>query len=199
MKKLIIVCEEKYRVYGDYLAQLISLDDDTEEETVGIKDGEVAAQVWSEKDYASNSAQISSTQYILFIGNKKLVKEKSSHMQVKFSQYGMIYGWLGKQAALTVTKVVSANEYNDFLNYAIQYQNDLEQLVKAKEEKPKLEETAKTAGKVALVAALPVALAPVAGVNIFKTITLNKKIEAQQFSCAVMKFYLDSLGEFLGM
>lgn len=199
MKKLIIVCEEKYRVYGDYLAQLISLDDDTEEETVGIKDGEVAAQVWSEKDYASNSAQISSTQYILFIGNKKLVKEKSSHMQVKFSQYGMTYGWLGKQAALTVNKVVSANEYNDFLNYALQYQNDLEQLVKAKEEKPKLEETAKTTGKIALVAALPAALAPVAGVNIFKTITLNKKIEAQQFSCAVMKFYLDSLGEFLGM
>ena len=28
MKKLIIVCEEKCRQYGDYLAQLISLDDD---------------------------------------------------------------------------------------------------------------------------------------------------------------------------
>ena len=199
MKKLIIVCEEKYRIYGDYLAQLISLDDDTEEETVGIKDGEVAAQVWSEKDYASNSAQISSAQYILFIGNKKLVKEKSSHMQVKFSEYGMTYGWLGKQAALTVNKVVSADEYNDFLNYALQYQNNLEQLVKAKEEKTKLVEKAKAAGKVALVAALPMSIAPVAGVSIFKTITLNKKIEAQQFSCAVMKFYLDSLGEFLGM
>ncbi len=28
MKKLIIVCEEKCRQYGDYLAQLISLEDD---------------------------------------------------------------------------------------------------------------------------------------------------------------------------
>ncbi len=45
MKKLIIVCGEKYRVYGDYLAQLISLEDDTEDSTVGVKDGEVAAQV----------------------------------------------------------------------------------------------------------------------------------------------------------
>ena len=45
MKKLIIVCEEKCRQYGDYLAQLISLEDDTEDETVGTKDGEVAAQV----------------------------------------------------------------------------------------------------------------------------------------------------------
>ena len=45
MKRLIIVCEEKCRQYGDYLAQLISLEDDTEDETVGTKDGEVAAQV----------------------------------------------------------------------------------------------------------------------------------------------------------
>ena len=35
MKKLIIVCEEKCRSYGDYLAQLISMDDDTDEATVG--------------------------------------------------------------------------------------------------------------------------------------------------------------------
>lgn len=78
MKKLIIVCEEKYRVYGDYLAQLISLEDDTEDSTVGVKDGEVAAQVWLEKDYKANSAQLSSNQYILFIGHNKLINEKSA-------------------------------------------------------------------------------------------------------------------------
>ena len=55
--------------YGDYLAQLISLDDDTEETTVGTKDGEVAAQVWTEKDYNNNAAQMSSNQYVLFVGN----------------------------------------------------------------------------------------------------------------------------------
>lgn len=62
--------------YGDYLAQLISLEDDTEDETVGTKDGEVAAQVWLEKDYKANAAQLSSNQYILFIGQDKLIKEK---------------------------------------------------------------------------------------------------------------------------
>lgn len=41
-------------IYGDYLAQLISLEDDTEDSTVGVKDGEVAAQVWLEKDYKAN-------------------------------------------------------------------------------------------------------------------------------------------------
>lgn len=84
MKKLIIICEEKCRQYGDYLAQLISLEDDTEENTVGTKDGEVAARVWLEKDYKANSAQLSSSQYILFIGQDKLIKEKSSHMKWSF-------------------------------------------------------------------------------------------------------------------
>ena len=108
MKKLIIVCEEKCRQYGDYLAQLISLEDDTEDETVGTKDGEVAAQVWLEKDYKANAAQLSSNQYILFIGQDKLIKEKSSHMNMGFAEFGMKYGWLGKQAVLSVDKVVEA-------------------------------------------------------------------------------------------
>lgn len=204
MKKLIIVCEEKYRVYGDYLAQLISLEDDTEETTVGVKDGEVAAQVWLEKDYKANAAQVSSNQYILFIGHDKFIKEKSSHMKVAFSQYGMAYGWLGKQAVLCVDKVVSANEYNDFITFALSYQDNLERLIEEKKEKSKIQKSVEAGGKVTGIAALAVvggaiAVAPLAGMDIVKKITLNKKIEQQQYSCAVMKFYLDSLGEFLGL
>ena len=118
MKKLIIVCEEKLRHYGDFLSQLISRKDDNESEVIGIKDGSAAAQVWTEKEYSANSAQISSEQYILFIGNSKLIKEKRLHMQKKFSEYGMNYGWLGKQAVLFVDHIVSVDEYNDFYNFA---------------------------------------------------------------------------------
>ena len=204
MKKLIIVCEEKYRVYGDYLAQLISLEDDTEETTVGVKDGEVAAQVWLEKDYKANAAQVSSNQYILFIGHDNLIKEKSSHMKVAFSQYGMAYAWLGKQAVLCDDKVVSGNEYNDFITFALSYQDNLERLIEEKKEKSKIQKSVEAGGKVTGIAALAVvggaiAVAPLAGMDIVKKITLNKKIEQQQYSCAVMKFYLDSLGEFLGL
>lgn len=67
MKKLIIVCEEKLRQYGDFLSQLVSLNDDKDGKVVGVKDGTVATQVWAEKEYIANSAQISSEQYILFI------------------------------------------------------------------------------------------------------------------------------------
>ncbi len=65
MKKLIIVCEKNSRRYADFLAQLVSLSDDIEGEIVGVKDGAVAAKVWSETDYTHQAVQISSEQYIL--------------------------------------------------------------------------------------------------------------------------------------
>ena len=41
--KLIIVCTDDTREYGDYLMQLISLKDDTQDNAVGLKDGSVEA------------------------------------------------------------------------------------------------------------------------------------------------------------
>lgn len=213
MKKLIIVCEEKCRQYGDYLAQLISLEDDKEDETVGTKDGEVAAQVWLEKDYKANAAQLSSNQYILFIGQDKLIKEKSSHMNMEFAEFGMKYGWLGKQAVLSVEKVVEADKYENFISYAQNYQQNVEQLIKSKDKKAlkagaaAREEQRELLGLVAKAGALavisPVALVPIAGIGAgvmaVKKFTLNSKIKEQQYSCAVMKFYLDDLSKFLGL
>lgn len=114
MKKLIIVCEERLRRYGDFLAQLISGTDDKEGRVVGIKDGAAAAQVWTEKEYTANAAQISSEQYLLFVGNSKLIKEKRHHMLQKYSEHGMNYGWLGKQAVLFVDHILSFSEYANF-------------------------------------------------------------------------------------
>lgn len=114
MKKLIIVCEERLHRYGDFLAQLISGMDDKEGRVVGIKDGAAAAQVWTEKEYTANAAQISSEQYLLFVGNSKLIKEKRHHMLQKYSEHGMNYGWLGKQAVLFVDHILSFSEYTNF-------------------------------------------------------------------------------------
>lgn len=207
MKKLIIVCEEKCRQYGDYLAQLISLEDDKEDVTVGTKDGEVATQVWLEKDYKANAAQLSSNQYILFIGQDKLIKEKSSHMNMGFAEFGMKYGWLGKQAVLSVEKVIEADKYENFISYAQNYQQNVEQLIKSKDKKALKAGAAAGAAGVAKAGALAVislvALVPIAcigtGVMAVKKFTLNSKIKEQQYSCAVMKFYLDDLSKFLGL
>lgn len=207
MKKLIIVCDEKHRKYGDYLSQLISLEDDTEDCVVGIKDGEVATQVWSEKEYQSNAPQISSSQYILFIGESKLIKEKGLHMKPVFSKYGMRYGWLGKQAVLTVEASISVKEYDEFLNFALDNQADIERLVEKKENKSfvdKVKENPMVGAKVAGIAALgvlggAVGLSPIIGLKIKRTIDLKKGIREQQYSCAIIKFYLEGLSAFLGM
>lgn len=207
MKKLIIVCDEKHRKYGDYLSQLISLEDDTEDCVVGIKDGEVATQVWSEKEYQSNAPQISSSQYILFIDESKLIKEKGLHMKPVFSKYGMRYGWLGKQAVLTVEASISVKEYDEFLNFALDNQADIERLVEKKENKSfvdKVKENPMVGAKVAGIAALgvlggAVGLSPIIGLKIKRTIDLKKGIREQQYSCAIIKFYLEGLSAFLGM
>ncbi len=128
MKKLIIVCEDRYRKYGDFLAQLISLPND-KAGAAGIKEGSVVAQVWGEKEYVANQTQISSEQYLLFIGNSKLLKDKRTFFNVKFSQYGMMYGWLGKQAALAVESTVSDEEYDDFIEFARINQPETKKLV----------------------------------------------------------------------
>ncbi|MGQ5513398.1 hypothetical protein ACUJ42_02460 [Streptococcus anginosus] len=218
MKKLIIVCDEKHRKYGDYLSQFISLEDDIEDRVVGIKDGEVVTQVWSEKEYKSNAPQISSSQYILFIGKSKLIKEKGFHMKPVFSKYGMRYGWLGKQAILTVETNVSVKEYDDFLDFALAKQADIERLVEKKENKSfgdKVMEKSiegalfgvPLAVEIATVGVLggPLGLfgisrvAGFAGAKITETIDLKNRIREQQYSCAIMKFYLEGLSAFLGM
>lgn len=207
MKKLIIVCEEKYKKYGDYLSQLISLEDDTEQNVIGIKDGEVVAQVWSEKDYVANSPQIASSQSILFIGESKLIKDKSTHMKVMFSEHGIKYGWLGKQAVLTVDKTISTKEYDDFLEFALSNQTDIERLIEKKENKKIVENVKENpiiGVKAAGVAALGflggmIGIAPIAGLELKKSIDLKNKIKGQQYSCAIMRFYLTALSEFLGI
>ncbi len=210
MKKLIIVCEEKLRQYGDFLAQLISLEDDKNDQVVGAKDGAVAAQVWTEKEYDSNAVQISSEQYILFIGNSKLIKDKRLHMQEKFSEYGMQYGWLGKQGVIFIDKVVSLDEYDNFFQYAKKIQPAIAKLIEKKAVVFALPDPNAEDGKdeafglkklLAPMKAIPAAIvnAPVQGLNLFTKAANNNKIEEQEYSCLILMFYLKGLSAFLGL
>lgn len=179
MKNLIIVCDERRREFADYLSQLISMEDDADNNTIGVKDGTVATQVWGEKEYKANSATISSNQHILFIGNSKLIKDKRSHMKSLFSKFGINYGWLGKQGAIAVEKTVSLGEYEEFINFGKKYEERIVDLVKKRHS---------IKGLVA---------------TIFfpwpETIKMESQIKKQMYSCAVMKFYLEDLNRFLGL
>ena len=209
MKKLIIVCDEKRREFADYLSQLISMEDDADNNTIGVKDGTVAAQVWGEKEYKANSATISSNQHILFIGNSKLIKDKRSHMKSMYSDFGINYGWLGKQGAIAVEKTVSLDKYEDFIAFGKKYEDNIEKLVDKKS--AKIEKAAAGAGgagaafggKAIAAIVAPIALAPIIGIGVAipfaKKLKLDAKIKKQMYSCAVMKFYLEDLNKFLGL
>ena len=210
MKKLIIVCEEKLRHFGDFLAQLISLEDDKNNETVGVKDGIAVAQVWTEKEYSANAVQISSEQYILFVGSSKLIKEKRKHMHMKFSMYGMQYGWLGKQGVLYVEKVVLFEDYDSFFEYAKVIQPEITKLIETKlnvtllPETNEVDKTDKEKGIKKLLSPMKsippvVANAQIQVMSAFAKVKNNKKIEEQGYSCLVLLFYLNGLSKFLGI
>lgn len=211
MRKIIIVCDEKRREFADYLSQLVSLSDDTEDGTVGVKDGAVATQVWPEKHYEANAATVSSDQYILFIGKSKLVKEKSSHMKTVFEGHGIKYGWLGKQAFLNIEKAVPFDKYDDFIEFAQNYESDIKKLVEKKDNSKVAAAGvagagvagAAIGGKALVAFVAPIALAPIIGVGVAiplsKRIKLKSEIERQMYSCATMKFYLDDMSKFLGI
>lgn len=137
MKKLIIICEEKLLRYGDFLSQLISAADDRTGKVIGIKEGDIVARVFSEKEYTANSSTISSDQYLLFIGDSKLIKEKRHHMLKQFTEHGMNYGWLGRQAVLFVDRPLKFSEYEPFFQLAMakvneSHQPELQRLLPAK-------------------------------------------------------------------
>ncbi len=236
MKKLIIVCEEKLRRYGDFLAQLLSGADDKDGKIVGIKDGVAAAQVWTEKEYSSNAAQISSEQYLLFIGNSKLIKEKRYHMQKKYSEYGMNYGWLGKQAVMFVDRSLAFSEYESFYMLATNEmsegnQPELVRLLPAKQEpntdqlpdiivevdeaeteltevEEDLQEKKGIKKLLVPFGAAKDALKKTANqgketINkmseSINAASKSKDIEDQQYTCLVLLFYLNDLGNFLGV
>ena len=129
IKELIIVCDNKTEKYGNYLRQLVSVNDDNEDEIIGTEDGTVDAVVWLEKDYLANHSKISSNQHVLFIGENKTSKKEISSMDVKFDKFGMKYGWLGKRGMMLVREnSLVPNEYDEFIDFCIGYQKEFEKV-----------------------------------------------------------------------
>ena len=200
MKKLIIVCEKNTKKFGDYLSQLVSMDDDTDDAIVGVKDGSVATQVWLENEnYQSNEQTTSSEQYILFIGNSKELKAKREFMNVDFSEYGMKYGSLGKQAFIAVDEVVKHKEYQNFYEYAKNYAKNIDEVIKLRPLKTGEKVGAVVGGTAVALFAPGAILGPLVAIPLVLYAKKSKEIKEQMYGCAVAKFYLDYLSDFLGL
>ena len=225
VKKLIIVTDEKNKPYANYLMALISAKDDKEGEIVGIADGSVEAVVWSEKNFADNEPTLSSSAHVLFLGDTKLSKSQRGGLNIKFDDFGLKYGWLGKRAVMYVDHVItSVVVYNRFYDYACKYQENFTKAIERKTVQMQIageivdvdeKEYKKLHGKgahVPVAAALaafvapitaPVAtaaaavVAPVAAAKGVANLKERKEVMQQQQSCLAMLFYMDGLMEFL--
>ena len=95
-KKIVIVCGKEERKYGDLLSRMIS--SVSHDESSALQG--VSAVVWDITGYEDNQNQLSSDQYIVFIGNNKKIIDKRIGMQSHYDENFMHYEWLGHQAAL---------------------------------------------------------------------------------------------------
>ena len=125
--KLIIVCDDNTVGYANYLRQLISANDDEEDVIIGTKDGAIKVSVWLEKHYLDNMSTISSNEHVLFIGENQASKNEISSMTVKFDQFGMKYGWLGKRGMMIISKTIdNPEDYNEFIELCRNYKTEFE-------------------------------------------------------------------------
>ena len=190
MKKLIIVCDESTIKYGNLLRQLISTNDDGEE-TVGVEDGTVDAVVWDIKQYADNAPTISTSSYLLFIGENKASKPEIRTMPIKFNRFGMKYGWRGKRGVVIVDKVLKDPDLiNEFELYNTQFEE------KGFEKEPNTigEERTTKLKKIAVIGSH--VLLPGSGFLVDKKFKHDDMKESQYYSLTV-SFYLNGINEFM--
>lgn len=62
--------------------------------------------VWSEKEYKDNKSNINSNQYFVFIGETLTGNniKTSPDFEIKYQRFNMMYGWLGRQAVISLDK-----------------------------------------------------------------------------------------------
>ena len=220
--KLIIVHSSGAEKYANYLQLMVSSSDDNGETVIGVKDGSVETVVWSEKDYLSQKPTLSSSDYILFVGSSKKLQKEYYGMQEKFSKFGMRYAWLGKRGLLSVDDGIKRKEYDQFLSYARNYIHDIQKKMDTNGQVAAKDAATVGVGVAAEAASVGAAIAagngiafllpfagavfaPVGavaggvfgGIKIIRHIKEKHSVAEQQFTCLVLKFYLEGIQQFL--
>lgn len=116
-KTLIVVYKDE--LLANQIKKLVETNDDNgTNEVVGTRDNSIKIVSWNEKTWLSNKKAGNIDSKVLFIGNIKGVDKLIPVIDVKFDNFGVKYGWAGKQAVVYVDeKVLSDSEnYSKFLS-----------------------------------------------------------------------------------
>ncbi len=121
-RNLLVVYKNKDEVTLNHLKKFVDTkDDDTEnEKIIGTEDGSVKVISWDEKTWldnkkAGNNGHLDDK--ILFLGDIKGVDKLIPTLDIKFNQFGVAYGFSGKQAAIIVSPdpIRKKEKYNEFI------------------------------------------------------------------------------------
>ena len=208
--EIMIVYEKKTKEYAEYLYDLIG----------SMREG-IKATKWDEKTYEANVNNMSSDNYVIFIGDNKITKPMIKNMDVKFDKFGMAYGWLGKRAVMYVhTNIHRKETYDKFLEFAVSYERQFEKVEKLSDKvSNKLgidiptsmlgtggaalagvgSRNALKAGVFRMIPGLFGAVGVVADVLTIDSALKESKIREQQYTCLVLAMYVDGLKDFLGV
>jgi NCAIR mutase (PurE)-related protein len=195
--ELMIVCDDKTMQYAKYLVQLVGRKDDSEDTTVGTKDGTVSAAIYTEKQYKDTLAKVTSNTHVLFIGKNKTTKEEAKFIDLKIDKYGLKYGWQGKRAVMFVDDSVKKDDYNAFIEYAKGYQLEYQKKNTDTKALAAAGATGVVAGAVAGWLIAPFVAAPATVYGLVKTVKAKEEIKEQQYRCLTLAMYMDGLQSFL--
>ena len=182
-KEVIIVYDEETQAYAAYLFALISTKKNIE------------ARCLSLKQYEETSVTLSSENNMIFIGNNKIIENKRKYTDKIFKEYGMNYGWIGKNCIVYVEdKMLEQNEYKAFIDYASKINT------KFKEENINTISLQQNSSIVALFSLFT----PILGLGymaykLYSNYSDNKKkIKDQQYGTLINIFFTNGLDKFLG-
>lgn len=192
---VVIVYTAEARKHAYYLRDLIALQDDTEENIVGLKDGTVKVTTCEDKKFDEKNN--TSAQKVIYIGNCKSAESTKEHARWKVDVHGLRCGWFGNKAILYIEKSLrKKEEYEKFCKYGESVANRLEEKFRKIKES-----TGSKAGAVLGIVAsfvfFPIPLAVASSSLLILTNKRNKEIRQQQYDTMVRVFYLDFVQNFI--
>lgn len=120
-KTLIVVYKDEMIL--NQLKKLVETKDDTKDLVGGVRDNSINIVAWSEKVWLANKKPGNIQGKILFLGDIKGTDKLLPVIDVKFDNYGIIYGWAGNQGILYVNSkaLTERDTYLSFIDELSQF------------------------------------------------------------------------------
>ncbi|ALC89215.1 hypothetical protein AM500_05010 [Bacillus sp. FJAT-18017] len=180
-KSCIIVYGKNGEVYANLLVGLI---DEFEE---------YECTIWSEEKFKQNQDQLSSSNKVIFIGNTKVSQKFIPNLRIKYSKFGMNYGWLGHKCVIYTSHIpIKKDELNAFLDYCKKVSEDIKNISESF-----------SSVKAKALFALPQIINPfipllgTIAISFFQSQKKRKAIIEQQYNVVVRNFFINGLKDFM--